>query len=42
VAYGDFECPNRGQAEPFVRALLANFGDLRYVKRSAAEGSVCG
>ena len=31
VEYGDFECPYCGQAEPVVRALLANFGDLRYV-----------
>ena len=30
---GDFECPYCGQAEPVVRALLANFGDLRYVWR---------
>jgi hypothetical protein len=27
VEYGDFECPYCGQAEPFVRALLDNFGD---------------
>jgi Na+/H+ antiporter NhaA len=33
VEYGDFECPYCGQAEPVVRALLANFGDLRYVWR---------
>ena len=29
----DFECLYCGQAEPVVRALLANFGDLRYVWR---------
>ena len=33
VEYGDFECPYCGQAEPVVRAPLANFGDLRYVWR---------
>ena len=33
VEYGDFECPYCGQAEPIVRALLADFGDLRYVWR---------
>ena len=33
VEYGDFECPYCGQAEPVVRALLSNFGDLRYVWR---------
>jgi hypothetical protein len=33
VEYDDFECPYCGQAEPVVRALLANFGDLRYVWR---------
>ena len=33
VEYGDFECPYCGQAEPVVRALLANIGDLRYVWR---------
>jgi protein-disulfide isomerase len=33
VEYGDFDCPYRGQAEPVVRALLANFGDLRYIWR---------
>ena len=34
VEYGDFECPYCGQAEPVVRALLADFGDdLRYVWR---------
>jgi Na+/H+ antiporter NhaA len=33
VEYGDFECPYCGQAEPVVRELLADFGDLRYVWR---------
>jgi len=33
VEYGDFECPFCGQAEPFVRDLLAGDGDLRYVWR---------
>ena len=33
VEYADFECPNCGQAEPVVRALLADFGDIRYVWR---------
>lgn len=33
VEYGDFECPYCGQAESVVRALLTNFGDLRYVWR---------
>jgi Na+/H+ antiporter NhaA len=33
VEYGDFECPYCGQAEPVVRALLADFGDLQYVWR---------
>jgi Na+/H+ antiporter NhaA len=33
VEYGDFECPYCGQAEPPVRALLADVGDLRYVWR---------
>ncbi len=33
VEYGDFECPYCGQAEPSIRALLADFGDLRYVWR---------
>ena len=36
VEYGDFQCPYCGQAEPVVRALLANFGDLRYVWRHPA------
>ena len=36
VEYGDFECPYCGQAEPVVRALLADYadvGDVRYVWR---------
>jgi len=33
VEYGDFECPYCGQAEPIVRELLAEIGDLRYVWR---------
>jgi Na+/H+ antiporter NhaA len=33
VEYGDLECPFCGQAEPIVRELLADFGDVRYVWR---------
>jgi Na+/H+ antiporter NhaA len=33
VEYGDFECPHCGQAEPVVRELLAETGDIRYVWR---------
>jgi Na+/H+ antiporter NhaA len=33
VEYGDFECPFCGQAEPIVRELLRDFGDVRYVWR---------
>jgi Na+/H+ antiporter NhaA len=33
VEYGDFECPYCGMAEPAVRELLADFGDVRYVWR---------
>jgi protein-disulfide isomerase len=33
VEYGDFECPYCGQAEPVVRELLQEFGDVRYVWR---------
>jgi Na+/H+ antiporter NhaA len=33
IEYGDFECPYCGQAEPVVRELLADFGDVRYVWR---------
>jgi Na+/H+ antiporter NhaA len=32
VEYGDFQCPNCGQAEPVVRALLSD-DDIRYVWR---------
>ena len=33
VEYGDFQCPYCGMAEPVVRELLADFGDVRYVWR---------
>jgi Na+/H+ antiporter NhaA len=33
LEYGDLECPYCGQAEPVIRELLADFGDLRYVWR---------
>jgi len=33
VEYGDFECPYCGRAEPVVRELLRDFGDVRYVWR---------
>jgi Na+/H+ antiporter NhaA len=33
VEFGDLECPFRGQAEPVVRELLADFGEVRYVWR---------
>jgi Na+/H+ antiporter NhaA len=33
VEYADFECPFCGQAEPVIRELLADFGDVRYVWR---------
>jgi Na+/H+ antiporter NhaA len=33
VEYGDFECPYCGQAEPVMRDLLRDFGDVRYVWR---------
>jgi Na+/H+ antiporter NhaA len=33
VEYGDFECPYCGMAEPVVRELLRDFGDVRYVWR---------
>jgi Na+/H+ antiporter NhaA len=33
LEYGDLECPYCGQAEPIVRELLADFGDVRYVWR---------
>ena len=34
VEYGDFECPYCGRAEPAVRELLKEFGDVRYVWRN--------
>ena len=40
VEYGDFECPYCGQAEPIVRELLADFGDVRYVFRHLPLGDV--
>jgi protein-disulfide isomerase len=33
VEYGDFECPYCGRAEPVIRELLADHGDIRYVWR---------
>jgi Na+/H+ antiporter NhaA len=33
VEYGDFECPYCGRAEPVVRELLGDFGDVRYAWR---------
>jgi Na+/H+ antiporter NhaA len=33
VEFGDFECPFCGRAEPVVRELLQEFGDIRYVWR---------
>ncbi len=33
VEYGDFECPYCGQAEPVVRELRRDFGDVAYVWR---------
>jgi Na+/H+ antiporter NhaA len=33
VEYGDFECPYCGMAEPVLRELLQEFGDVRYVWR---------
>ena len=33
VEYGDFECSYCGQAEPVVRELLREFGDVAYVWR---------
>ncbi|MCU1682205.1 MAG: Na+/H+ antiporter NhaA [Amycolatopsis sp.] len=33
VEYGDFECPYCGRAESVLRALLADFGDVRYIWR---------
>jgi Na+/H+ antiporter NhaA len=34
VEYGDFECPFCGRAEPAVRDLLREFGDVGYVWRN--------
>jgi Na+/H+ antiporter NhaA len=33
VEYGDFECPYCGMAEPVVRELLSEHGEVRYVWR---------
>ena len=33
VEYGDFECRYCGQAEPVIRELLADYGDVHYVWR---------
>jgi Na+/H+ antiporter NhaA/protein-disulfide isomerase len=33
VEYGDFECPYCGRAEPVIRELLSEFGDVAYVWR---------
>jgi protein-disulfide isomerase len=33
VEYGDFECPFCGQAEPVVRELIREYGELRFVFR---------
>ena len=33
VEYGDLECPYCNQAEPVVRRLLQDYGDMRYVWR---------
>jgi Na+/H+ antiporter NhaA/predicted DsbA family dithiol-disulfide isomerase len=33
VEYGDFECPYCGRAEPAIRELLADFGNVSYVWR---------
>jgi Na+/H+ antiporter NhaA len=33
VEYGDFECPYCGQAEPIVRELISQSGELRFVFR---------
>jgi Na+/H+ antiporter NhaA len=33
LEYGDLECPYCGRAEPIIRSLLADFGDLRYAWR---------
>ena len=33
VEYGDFECPYCGRAEPAVRGLIREYGELRFVFR---------
>jgi Na+/H+ antiporter NhaA len=33
VEYGDFQCPFCGQAEPVVRKLISEYGELRFVFR---------
>ena len=33
VEYGDFECPYCGQAEPAIRELMREYGELRFVFR---------
>ena len=33
VEYGDFECPYCGQAEPLLRRLIREYGELRFVFR---------
>jgi Na+/H+ antiporter NhaA len=33
VEYGDFECPYCGQAEPAVRGVIREYGELRFVFR---------
>jgi Na+/H+ antiporter NhaA len=33
LEYGDLECPFCGRAEPVIRELLADFGEIRYVWR---------
>jgi len=33
VEYGDFECPYCGQAEPIVREIIREYGELRFVFR---------
>jgi Na+/H+ antiporter NhaA len=33
VEYGDFECPYCGQAEPVLRELIREYGELRFVFR---------
>ena len=40
VEYGDFECPYCGQAEPVVRELLREYGEVRYVWRQPAARDV--